>query len=80
MSTHILVPCAETINILVSSSKTGTQVLYYLLSTCICLPDATSVSRVILITLGLQIAQSRPYLHTLGPKVGFIYIHGALGL
>ena len=30
-------------------------------------------------TLGLQIAQSRSYLHTLGPKVGIIYIHGALG-
>ena len=26
---------------------------------------------------GLQIAQSRPYLYTLGPKVGIIYIHGA---
>ena len=34
----------------------------------------------ILITLGLQIAQSRPYLHTLGPKVGLIYIDGAPGL
>ena len=31
------------------------------------------------LSLGLQIAQSRPYLHTLGPKVGIIYIHGALG-
>ena len=31
-------------------------------------------------TLGLQIAQSRPYLHTLGLKVGMIYIHGALGI
>ena len=30
------------------------------------------------IPLGLQIAQSRPYLHTLGPQVGIIYIHGAL--
>ena len=30
-------------------------------------------------TLGLQIAQSSPYLHTLGPKVGIIFIHGALG-
>ena len=29
---------------------------------------------------GLQIAQNRPYLHTLGPKVGIIYIHGALGV
>ena len=29
--------------------------------------------------LGLQIAQSRPYLYTLGPKVGIIYIHGAPG-
>ena len=32
------------------------------------------------IIVGLQIAQSRSYLHTLGPKVGIIYIHGALGL
>ena len=31
-------------------------------------------------SLGLQIAQTRPYLHTLGPKVGIIYIHGALGI
>ena len=31
-------------------------------------------------TLGLQIAQSRPCLHTLGPKVGIIYIHGALSI
>ena len=31
------------------------------------------------VSLGLQIAQSRPYLHTLGPKVGIIYIHGAPG-
>ena len=30
--------------------------------------------------LGLQIAQSRSYLYTLGPKVGSIYILGALGL
>ena len=30
-------------------------------------------------TLGLQIAQSRPYLHTLGPKVGIAYIIGAPG-
>ena len=27
-------------------------------------------------SLGLQIAQSRPNLYTLGPKVGIIYIHG----
>ena len=26
----------------------------------------------IIIPLGLQIAQSRPYLHTLGPNVGII--------
>ena len=32
------------------------------------------------LTLGLQIAQSRSYLYTLGPKVGIIYILGALGL
>ena len=32
------------------------------------------------VTLRLQIAQSRSYLHTLGPKVGTIYILGALGL
>ena len=31
------------------------------------------------VSLGLQIAQSRPYLYTLGPKVGIICIHGALG-
>ena len=31
-------------------------------------------------TLALQIAQNRPYLCTLGPKVGIIYIHGAPGL
>ena len=31
------------------------------------------------ISLGLQIAQSRSYLYTLGPKVGSIYILGALG-
>ena len=31
-------------------------------------------------TLGLQIGQSRPYLHTLRPKVGIIYIHGAPGI
>ena len=31
------------------------------------------------LTLGLQIAQNRPFLHTLGPKVGIIYVHGALG-
>ena len=31
------------------------------------------------ISLNLQIAQNRPYLHTLSPKVGIIYIHGALG-
>ena len=31
-------------------------------------------------TLGLQIAQSRPYSYTLGPKVGIIYRHGASGL
>ena len=31
------------------------------------------------ISLGLQIAQSRSYLYTLGPKVGNIYILGALG-
>ena len=29
-------------------------------------------------TLRLQVAQSRAYLHTLGPKVGIIYILGAL--
>ena len=32
-----------------------------------------------IVSLGLQIAQSRSYLHTLGPKVGIIYILGALG-
>ena len=31
-------------------------------------------------TLGLQIAQSRSYLYTLGPEVGIIHILGALGL
>ena len=31
------------------------------------------------LSLGLQIAQSRPYLGTLGPKVGIIYIHGGSG-
>ena len=31
-------------------------------------------------TLGLQIAQSRSYLYTLGPEVGNIYILGALGI
>ena len=31
------------------------------------------------VTLGLQIAQSRSYLYTLGPKVGIICILGALG-
>ena len=30
--------------------------------------------------LGLQIAQYRSYLYTLGPKVGIIYILGALGV
>ena len=34
----------------------------------------------VIISLGLQIAQSREYLHTLGPKVGILYILGALGL
>ena len=29
--------------------------------------------------LGLQIAQNRSYLHTLGPKVGLVYILGAIG-
>ena len=31
-------------------------------------------------TLGLQIAQSRSYLYTLRPKVGIIYILGAMGV
>ena len=31
-------------------------------------------------TLGLQIAQRRPYLYTLGPKVGMTYIHGGPGI
>ena len=31
-------------------------------------------------SLGLQIAKNRPYLHTLGPKVSIIDIHGALGI
>ena len=31
------------------------------------------------LALGLQIAQSRSYLYTLGPKVGIIYLLGALG-
>ena len=31
------------------------------------------------LSLGLQIAQSRPSLYTLGPKVGIIYLHGAPG-
>ena len=31
-------------------------------------------------TLGLQIAQSRAYLYTLGPKVGLIYMLGASGI
>ena len=31
-------------------------------------------------TLGIQIAQSRQYLHTLGPKVGIIYILGPEGI
>ena len=30
-------------------------------------------------TLWLQIAQSRPYLYTLGPKVGTIYVRGGCG-
>ena len=30
-------------------------------------------------SLELQIAQSRPYSYSLGPKVGIIYIHGAPG-
>ena len=30
-------------------------------------------------TMGLQIAQSRSYLYTLGPKVGIIHVLGALG-
>ena len=40
-----------------------------------------SVLRSILLpfSLRLQIAQSRSYLHTLGPKVGIIYVRGALG-
>ena len=29
------------------------------------------------VSLGFQIAQSRPYLSIVGPKVGIIYIHGA---
>ena len=33
-----------------------------------------------IITLGLQIAQSRSHLRTLGPKIGIICILGALGL
>ena len=32
------------------------------------------------LTLTLQIAQCRSYLWTLGPNVGIIYRHGALGL
>ena len=32
------------------------------------------------LTLGLQIAQSRSYLCTVGPKVGIIYVLGLLGL
>ena len=43
------------------------------------IPGAPSIS-IIPTSLGLQISQSRPYLHTSGPKVGIIYIHGALGL
>ena len=31
------------------------------------------------ITLGLQMVQSKSYLCTLGPKVGIVYILGALG-
>ena len=31
-------------------------------------------------TLGLQTAQSRSYLYTLGPKVGTIYVLEALGI
>ena len=31
------------------------------------------------ISLGLQIAQTRSYSYTLGPKVGIIYVLGALG-
>ena len=31
------------------------------------------------LSLGLQIAQSRSYLYTLRPKVGIIYILGAMG-
>ena len=31
------------------------------------------------LSLGLHIAQSRQYFYTLGPKVGIIYILGALG-
>ena len=32
------------------------------------------------ITPGLEIAPNRSYLHTLGPKVGIMYVLGALGL
>ena len=31
-------------------------------------------------TMGPQIAPSRDYLHTLGPKVSILYILGALGI
>ena len=40
----------------------------------ISLPNCPSI-----LTLGLQIGHSRSYLHTLGPKVGIIYILGAPG-
>ena len=31
------------------------------------------------VSLGLQIAQTRSYLYTLRPKVGIIYVLGAMG-
>ena len=37
-------------------------------------------SNEVTLTLGLQIAQSRSYLHTAGPKVGIIYILGVTGV
>ena len=39
-------------------------------------PEIFSVAHARILTLGLQIAQSRSYLCTLGPEVGAIYVLG----
>ena len=43
------------------------------------IPPSLVLCRSTRISLGLQIAQNRSYLYTLGPKVGIIYILGDLG-